>query len=396
MAKVFANGRSVLHAGDGNKHVAAPPDVCKTPSPGGPVPIPYVNVASDGDLAKGTKKVKVEGKSAAKADANLSTSMGDEPGTAGGGILSSKTKGKLTWATSSPNVKLEGKGAVRFLDVTQHNGNSFNSAFTSLGAAGLAYLDDFEGPCQICGKGPDPHRVPATSELAEKCTELLNQLQLRFKAATTTATRAAVARTYDDGETWSGYMVGIMECKCDPPKYWTTNSGMTMPGLEDAAGALGINVVGGGAVNKQEFAQSNQATHAADGSRIRRKTKTDAVKKAFAAANIAKADGKPGYNRAGNCAGAKLVGRCSHAPVSMCEVYFQPAGAGSWSAVYEMLVTDQETVDAGSGSEWQQEILNNRHAKKEDRTFTDEEPVASCKSCQETLFLTNCPERTCG
>lgn len=61
MATVFANGRSILHAGDSNKHVAAPPDVCKTPSPGGPVPIPYVNVASDSDLAKGTKKVSIEG-----------------------------------------------------------------------------------------------------------------------------------------------------------------------------------------------------------------------------------------------------------------------------------------------------------------------------------------------
>lgn len=136
MPTVFANSRSILHAGDGNKHVAAPPDVCKTPSPGGPVPIPYPNIASDSDLAKGTKKIKIEGKPAANAGSNLSTSSGDEAGTAGGGLVSSKTKGKLTWASSSPTVMLEGKGAVRFMDVTQHNGNSFNSAFTSLGGTG--------------------------------------------------------------------------------------------------------------------------------------------------------------------------------------------------------------------------------------------------------------------
>ncbi|MEZ4302569.1 MAG: DUF4150 domain-containing protein [Polyangiaceae bacterium] len=118
---VYANSRAILHKGDGNTHVAAPPDVCKTPSPGGPVPVPYVNTASDSNLSKGTKKVKIEGKSAAKADSELSTSMGDEPGNAGGGLVSSKFKGKLTWSASSMDVKLEGKGAVRFMDPTGQN-----------------------------------------------------------------------------------------------------------------------------------------------------------------------------------------------------------------------------------------------------------------------------------
>ncbi len=52
MATVFANSRSIVHKGDGQVNVAAPPDVCKTPSPAGPVPIPYVNVAKTSDLAK--------------------------------------------------------------------------------------------------------------------------------------------------------------------------------------------------------------------------------------------------------------------------------------------------------------------------------------------------------
>ncbi len=46
-------------------------------------------------------------------------------------------------------MKLEGKGAVRFMDVTQHNGNSFNSAFIALGSPGLAYADDFEGQREV-------------------------------------------------------------------------------------------------------------------------------------------------------------------------------------------------------------------------------------------------------
>ena len=51
MATVFANGRSIVHKGDGQTNVGAIPDVCKTPSPGGPVPIPYVNTAMNSNLA---------------------------------------------------------------------------------------------------------------------------------------------------------------------------------------------------------------------------------------------------------------------------------------------------------------------------------------------------------
>ena len=64
------------------------PDVCKTPSPAGPVPIPYPNVAQSSDTAKGTKKVSVAGNPVCVKDSNFSTSTGDEAGTAGGGVVS--------------------------------------------------------------------------------------------------------------------------------------------------------------------------------------------------------------------------------------------------------------------------------------------------------------------
>ena len=89
--------------------------------------MPYPNVASDQDLAKGTKRVKIAGKSVAIAGANLKTSTGDEAGTAGGGMFSSKTKGKLSWLGGSPNVLFEGKQVVRFGDAAMHNGNANNS-----------------------------------------------------------------------------------------------------------------------------------------------------------------------------------------------------------------------------------------------------------------------------
>jgi hypothetical protein len=47
MPTVFANMRSITHQGDGFTQTCAVPDVCKTPTPAGPVPIPYVNVAMD-------------------------------------------------------------------------------------------------------------------------------------------------------------------------------------------------------------------------------------------------------------------------------------------------------------------------------------------------------------
>ena len=56
------------------------PDVCKTPSPAGPIPIPYPNIAKSSDTPSGSKKVKTEGKmSSIKEDFEMS--VGDEAGT---------------------------------------------------------------------------------------------------------------------------------------------------------------------------------------------------------------------------------------------------------------------------------------------------------------------------
>jgi len=101
---VFANKKSIVHAGDGLKFVAAAPDVCKTPSPGGPIPVPYPNFAMSSDRGDGTKTVKIEGKSVAVKGAKLKTSTGDEAGTAGGGIVSSKTRGAVKWLLTNPPI----------------------------------------------------------------------------------------------------------------------------------------------------------------------------------------------------------------------------------------------------------------------------------------------------
>jgi hypothetical protein len=117
---VGVNKRSVVTKSSKGITVAFP-DVCKTPSPGGPVPIPYPNIARSSDTAKGTRTVQVEGNPACVEDSNFSTSTGDEAGTAGGGVASSKTKGKAEFVNYSFDVKFEGKKVARAFDPMLHN-----------------------------------------------------------------------------------------------------------------------------------------------------------------------------------------------------------------------------------------------------------------------------------
>ncbi|PRQ03029.1 hypothetical protein ENSA5_19680 [Enhygromyxa salina] len=194
MTKSFANGRSIVHAGDGGVQTCPVPDVCKTPSPGGPpVTVPYVNVAKSSDLAKGTKKVKIEGKSVAIKGAHIKTSTGNEAGTAGGGLVSSKTKGKMKWASASADVKFEGKGVVRFLDVCLHNGNTDNTGGQpNTGSPGLSYGGD--APCPLCG-APQGHPLPSDEDTEAEIARLHET--------------EPVSRPGDE----YGYMIGAMKCK---------------------------------------------------------------------------------------------------------------------------------------------------------------------------------------
>ncbi len=96
------------------------PDVCKTPTPGGPVPIPYPNIGKSSDTTNGTKKVKADGQMIMNKGANYMMSTGDEPGTAGG-VLSSTFKQKCEFLMYSFNVMLEGKNVCRMGDPLWHN-----------------------------------------------------------------------------------------------------------------------------------------------------------------------------------------------------------------------------------------------------------------------------------
>lgn len=129
---VFANFRSIVHKGDGLQHIAAIPDVCQTPVILAVVPIPYVNMAMNSDMSGGATGVKIEGNEVGVESSTYPKSMGDEAGVLGG-LVSGKFIDECSWVTKSIDVKVEGKGVVRFLDVILHNGATPNTAFIGAG-----------------------------------------------------------------------------------------------------------------------------------------------------------------------------------------------------------------------------------------------------------------------
>jgi len=115
----FANSRGIAHKGSGGMSTVFP-DVCKTPSPGGPIPIPYPNIGKASDTSKGPKKVTTDGKMPMVKGAKYSTSTGDEPGSAGG-VISGVNKGECEFMMYSFDVKFEGRNVCRLGDPLWHN-----------------------------------------------------------------------------------------------------------------------------------------------------------------------------------------------------------------------------------------------------------------------------------
>ncbi|MGC1503162.1 MAG: PAAR-like domain-containing protein [Sulfitobacter sp.] len=108
------------------------PDVTKTPSPSGPVPIPYPNFGKVDKEIKGASKVIAGAlKKHEKAQKNLvkvidkqikvlkpaAKSSGSAEAATMKSLVSAKTAGKAQWASCSVNVKIEGQRVARFLDL---------------------------------------------------------------------------------------------------------------------------------------------------------------------------------------------------------------------------------------------------------------------------------------
>jgi hypothetical protein len=108
------------------------PDICKTPSPSGPVPIPYPNIAQLGQATGITNEsgrellvgpscfyVLLQGSA-------VDVSTGDEAGSAGGGVRSGTITGRCEVIQASGSVVYgpQSKGIARFMDATKQNTNN--------------------------------------------------------------------------------------------------------------------------------------------------------------------------------------------------------------------------------------------------------------------------------
>lgn len=110
------------------------PDVCRTPSPGGPVPVPYPNIAQLSAAQSVADKLLLgpAGLRALLKDSTVDTSTGNEAGTAGGGVPSGTIKGQCSVTAASTTVLYGGRGVARFGDPTTQN--TRNAVGSLLGA----------------------------------------------------------------------------------------------------------------------------------------------------------------------------------------------------------------------------------------------------------------------
>jgi uncharacterized Zn-binding protein involved in type VI secretion len=118
-ATVLVNFRTVVHASS-NGICTAFPDVCKTPSPAGPIPIPYPNIAMSTDTSQGSTTVTMDGNPIMLQGSVFAVSTGDEPGSAGG-VVSNTFKGKAEFVLYSFDVMVDGKNVPRLGDIMLHN-----------------------------------------------------------------------------------------------------------------------------------------------------------------------------------------------------------------------------------------------------------------------------------
>lgn len=114
-ATVIVNKMTVVHESS-NGMFTGFPDACKTPTPGGPIPIPYPNIAQSSQISDGSSTVKCDGSAIMLKDSKFSTSSGDEAGSAGGGVVTNTNKGKAEFINFSMDVKVDGKAVARLLD----------------------------------------------------------------------------------------------------------------------------------------------------------------------------------------------------------------------------------------------------------------------------------------
>ncbi|MGF1605836.1 MAG: DUF4150 domain-containing protein [Rhodothalassiaceae bacterium] len=107
------------------------PDVCKTPTPAGPIPIPYPNVAMASTAVPSQVKVFVQATPAHNMMTQVPMSNGDNAGVAMG-LVSQLVMGPCRHMKGSFTTMIGGAPATRMLDTTGQNGMAPNAVGTTL------------------------------------------------------------------------------------------------------------------------------------------------------------------------------------------------------------------------------------------------------------------------
>jgi len=102
------------------------PDVCKTPSPAGPVPVPYPNNSMPTVAVPACYNILLGGGPAQNMNSSPPISAGDNSGVAMG-VASGVVMGPTRHMSCSSVLLLKGMPATRMLDMTGHNGATPNA-----------------------------------------------------------------------------------------------------------------------------------------------------------------------------------------------------------------------------------------------------------------------------
>ena len=104
------------------------PDVCMTPTPGGPIPTPYPNISMTSTALAPTTcmTILVDGMPALNMTSEIPLSNGDEAGI-NLGMVSGMIMGPTSYILGSEVLMLEGVPSVKLTSETGQNGETMNA-----------------------------------------------------------------------------------------------------------------------------------------------------------------------------------------------------------------------------------------------------------------------------
>jgi hypothetical protein len=115
------------------------PDVCKTPTPVGPIPLPYPNINMSVTAPPAQTRTFIMCMPAHNMMTTRPVSMGDNPGVATG-LISNIVMGPGSAAMGSTNLFLGGPPATKLAMPTRQNGVSPNAVGMSISPSQIRML----------------------------------------------------------------------------------------------------------------------------------------------------------------------------------------------------------------------------------------------------------------